>query len=259
MLILIAESKTMTLCDSIVDKEEYSGHRPVFEPLARNIMDSLSGKTPEEIASKVGISLKLAREMQKMIYEFPNQSLGSKALDAFTGVVFRALDMASLGNEAREKADRELKIVSSLYGWLNADDIVKQYRTEYSSPIAPLEMPLFKYYRHDVTLQLCEALEREKTSEILNLLPADAAKSIDWKIINRQASVYKADFLEQREDGILKTPNSGKLKKLRGLLLRQILMEGIDKAARLLDIESPFYYCDGASGDPHHLRLVTAE
>lgn len=256
MLILIAESKTMTACDRMISPEEFSKHRPVFDALADNIMSGLHDKTVEEVAQSVGISQSLARQMQTMIYEFPNKSVGDKAINAYTGVVFKALDFNSMSEEGRERCVKDVKIISSLYGWLNADDIVKAYRTEFKSEIAPSDWPLWKYYRQHVTIELGKYLREGIYSEILNLLPGDAAKCIDWKTIKRFAKVYKADFVEVSENGE-KTPNAGKLKKLRGELLRDILEEGITRIADIANLEGANYMYEGTPVYPDHLRFTT--
>ncbi len=256
MLILIAESKTMTACDRVVTREEFSEHRPLFDALANNIMAGLQDKSVEEIATVVGISQSLARQMKTMVYEFPNKALGEEAIKAYTGVVFKALDFDSLSASAKKNCHRDVKIISSLYGWLNAGDIIKAYRTEFKSEIAPLSAPLWKYYRQHVTIELGKQLRDAGQTEILNLLPGDAAKCIDWKTIKRFAKVYKADFVEISEAGE-KTPNAGKLKKLRGELLRDILESGITRIADIKDLEGNNYIFEGTPVYPDHLRFTT--
>lgn len=256
MLILIAESKTMTPCNQVISTEEFSLHRPLFDSLAGNIMSGLEGRTVEELAASIGISSSLARQMKTMIYEFPNKSLGEMAIKAYTGVVFKALNYCSLSVEAQTRCLRDVKIISSLYGWLNSDDIIKSYRTEFKSEIAPLSTPLWKYYRQHNTIALGKYLSTNGYTEILHLLPGDAAKSIDWKTIKRFAKVYKADFVEVSENGE-KTPNAGKLKKLRGELLRDILSSGITKVADLKNIEGENYIFEGTPIYHDHLRFTT--
>ncbi|MDE5869536.1 MAG: YaaA family protein [Muribaculaceae bacterium] len=256
MLILIAESKTMTACDKVVTPEEFSEHRPLFDPLAANIMSRLEDKSIAELSNIIGISISLARQMKTMIYEFPNKSLGEEAIRAYTGVVFKALDYNSLDENGKGNCIKKVKIISSLYGWLNADDIIKSYRTEFKSEIAPLSAPLWKYYRQHNTIALGKCLTANGYTEILNLLPGDAAKSIDWKTIKRFAKVYKADFVEVSEKGE-KTPNAGKLKKLRGELLRDILSAGIERISDLKDLEGDNYIFEGTPLYPDHLLFTT--
>lgn len=247
----------MTPCDRVVTPEEFSLHRPLFDALADNIISGLSDKTIDEISLSIGISHSLARKMKTMIYEFPNKSTGAEAIRAYTGVVFNALQYETLSDCARRKCLDDVRIISSLYGLLNPDDIIKSYRTDFTSPIAPLSQPLWKYYRMHNTIALGKYLQDTGTKEILDLLPGDAAKSIDWKTIKRFARVYKADFIEVTETGE-KTPNAGRLKKLRGELLRDILMNDINKVADLASLEGESYMFDGTADFSGHLRFTTA-
>ena len=132
MLILIAESKKMAACDSSVSGAEYNSHRPVFEKEASMIMDSLRDMNADTLLGKVKISLPMVRRLQQMIYEYPDKSHGDMAINAFTGVVFNAFRYATLSEEARMAACRRVKIISSLYGWLRPDDIIRQYRFDFT-------------------------------------------------------------------------------------------------------------------------------
>ena len=54
----------------------------------------------DELTAKVKISAAMASHLRDMIYEFPAKGMGTRAIEAFTGVVFKAFDYATLGKEA---------------------------------------------------------------------------------------------------------------------------------------------------------------
>ena len=54
-----------------------------------------------------------------------------------------------------------------------------------------------------------------------------------------------------------KTPNAGKLKKLRGELLRDILSADIERISDLKDLEGDNYIFEGTPLYPDHLRFTT--
>lgn len=180
MLILIAESKTMGRCDGKVPPAVYQAHKPVFEPVADEIMDSLRGASVEELSADVKISLALARRLREMVYDFPNKSVGGEAVREFTGVVFRALDYASLSDDARHRLCGSVRIVSSLYGLLRPDDIVKPYRFDFTTKLAPEGQTFAAYWRAAVTSRLIDELRATGETEVLDLLPADASRCVDW-------------------------------------------------------------------------------
>ena len=259
MLILIAESKTMLPGEKNVEKQQFAAHTPICETLADEIMESLKDLTVGELMEQTGLSASLAVKMQKMIYEFSFKATGNMAIEAYTGVVFKALDYTSLSDEAKGRCINKVRIISSLYGWLRPDDIVKTYRLDFTTrleegPSAARTMNTF--WRTEVSKCLVKALQSQDCNSILNLLPADAAKCIDWKTVKRFAKVWKVDFSEMREGGIMKTPNAGRLKTLRGYLLRQILEEDIKDPQGLLHTASPHYVCEGTPKYPDHLSFL---
>lgn len=258
-MILIAESKTMSSLQNEIGDDEFRMHRPLFDGIANSIMDSLSGVSPDQLSVEVGISAKLAVSLQRMIYEFPNKSLGLLAIRAFTGVVFRQLQLQGYDDMQNSFLLQNVRIISSLYGWLRPDDYINPYRFEFKSKVAPGGETLMKYWKRDVTIALVKDLQQRGDSEIIDLLPSDASKCIDWKLVKRFAEVYKVDFKTVVGPEQTKTPNSGRLKELRGRLLDLIIRKGISSAADMGALESPDFMPDPAGpAYPDHLSFITA-
>lgn len=258
-MILIAESKTMASVETEVSREEFAECRPLFDGIANAIMDSLRDRTPEQLAAEAGITLRLAASLRRMIYEFPNKSIGFRAIEAFTGVVFRQLRLAEYDGAQREFLRDNVRIVSSLYGWLRPDDIIKPYRFDFKSHVAPLGETLMKYWKKDVTIALAQELRAKGDTVIIDLLPSDAAKCVDWKLIKRFANVYKVDFKMYDGTDAMKTPNAGRLKELRGRLLDLIVRNGLSSLADIATLESPDFMSDPAGPRyPSYLPFITA-
>ncbi len=257
MLVLIAESKTIGRCDTPVAPDDYRAHRPAFEAEAAAIMASLSDASAQELAADVKISLPLARRLCEMIYDFPNKSVGGEAAGAFTGVVFRALDYATLPPEARGRLRDGVGIISSLYGLLRPDDIVKPYRFDFTTKLAPGGLAFANYWRPELTRRLVDKLRSTGEDEVLDLLPADASRCVDWKRVREVARVGKADFRELLPGGKTRTPNAGRLKTLRGLLLRQIVTDGIESLTALASVEGRGYVGVPSPGDSGTLLFHT--
>lgn len=249
MRILIAESKTMTHCDGLITPAVLAARRPCLDPVATTLMESWSQWSPSAIASALKVSPAIAADFMTMAYEFPNKTLGSKAIEAFTGVVFKALDYGSLSPDEKTRADRMVNIISSVYGWLRSDDIVKRYRLDYTARMAPSNETMARYWRPVVTPLLADSLRCTGDNEIVDLLPADAAKCIDWSKIKHLARVVKVDFKSVADGGRLKTPHSTLLKTLRGRLLREILHKNIGTIGQLFTLTSSTMWVDPES-DP---------
>ena len=240
-----------------VAHDVYASHRPIFADEADRIMESLRPLSVPQLAATLGIGPKSAASLHKMVYEFPDKSRGMKAALAFNGVVFKALDMPALPPEGIALAGSRLRIISSLYGWLAPGDIIKPYRMEFKAPVAPDATPLNRFWKRQVTVALVNMIKETGDNEILDLLPADASRCIDWKLVRAFASVYVANF-KQQVGMTLKTPNSTRLKELRGQLLRHILTCGIMSATNLRSIESEHFIYDSDSPYPGHLLFITA-
>lgn len=225
MIILIAEAKTMSPCNGAVAEEEYAAHTPVLEARAAELVAGLSEMTAGELAERAKLSMAMAQKLKRMLYDFPCKTSGCAAMEAFTGVVFKAFGCNTLTDKEWDETWRRVRIVSSLYGWLRPDDIVKPYRFDYTSPVGPSGESLAKYWCDSVTECLLDEIVSADGGGVLNLLPTDAMRFIDWKRVEGVTDVWRAEFREVGEGGVMRTPNSSYLKKLRGELLRHIISE----------------------------------
>lgn len=254
MISLIAESKTM-VPEVEVSAADYALHTPCGESAADQIMNNFAAMTAAEVAELTRLPLSLAAKMRGYAYEFPNKSMGQSAIRAFTGVVFKGLEFDTLSPQAADRCRSSVGIISSLYGWLLPEDIIKNYRLDFTSRL-PLdeghESTAYLYQKKAVTIALVKRLKETGENELLNLLPADAAKCVDWKLVKNFAKVWKVDFTDAATG---KTPAAGRLKTLRGYLLRQILEEGIVSAQGLQSMSSDHYVCTGTPTYPDHLHF----
>lgn len=255
MITLIAESKTMADREMPVSHETYETNRPVGETQADEIMARVATLSALDIAELIKISLPFAGKVSRMAYEFPNKSVGIKAMEAYTGVVFKAFDYLSLSQIEKERTENNVRIISSLYGWLRPDDFIKPYRFDFATPIAPDDISLAAYWRKDVTIQLVRYLQECGEASILNLLPSDAAKCIDWKLVKRFAKVWKIDFKTPKDGSGWCTPHAGKLKALRGELLRNIITSDISNPSELLTLTTQTMIPLGTPDYPDHIAF----
>lgn len=255
MITLIAESKTMQERELTVNPEFFNAHRPAGEAIADEIMHNLQAMSLTEIASVIKISGQSASKVIKMAYEFPNKTLGIRAIDAFTGVVFRALNYETLPESAKASLEKTTGIISSLYGFLNPTDIIKPYRFDFKARLSPSGQPAWEIMRKNATISLVKLIQKRGETVVLNLLPGDASKCIDWKLLKRFAKVYKIDFKELKDGGDFTTPNAGKLKTMRGLLLRTIALEGITNPADIISLETDALLPLGTPDYPDHIAF----
>lgn len=255
MLILIAESKTMLEREQPGSRESFETNKPAGEAPADETMARVADMDVDDIASAIRISPAMAAKVVRMAYEFPYKQTGLRAIDAFTGVVFKNFSYPSLSEDEKERTSRHVRIISSLYGWLRPNDIIKPYRFDFTTPLAPEDKTFAAFWKKDVTIQLVRYLQANGETSILNLLPADAAKCIDWKLVKRFAKVWKVDFKEQNGEAV-RTPHAGKLKALRGILLREIITRSIISPTPLLTLATDDFLPLGTPDYPDHIAFT---
>lgn len=241
MLTLLAESKTMTPQQRAISEDEFNRHKPVFEDLADDIMRYFESLSPQEISEMLSISGSLGVKSHNLAYDFPHKLTGEKALEAFTGEAFKGLDISTFSPIARERANQDLRLISSVYGILKPDDIIKPYRSEFNKPVTADHKTAIQLFKPKVTVELANYVKENKIADIIDLLPADADKCIDWKIIRSFAKVHKVVFQQVLPDGRLKTPLAKRLKELRGLMARAIMMDGISSFTELTRYSSDHF------------------
>lgn len=232
MIILIAESKTMVEHQTEFPEAYLSSHTPVDEAIADETMARVSEMSAGEIAGLTGFSSTMAARLRRMAYEFPNKRVGVKAVEAFTGVVFRNFEYAAFGHDTREDVNARLRIVSSLYGWLRPDDVIKPYRMDYTTKLGPDGEPMWKLLRGKVTARLVEELTARGRRYVLDLLPGDAMKCIDISRVGEGVKFLKVDFREV-DGSKVRSPHATKLKAMRGRLLQAVFIHGLDTPEKI--------------------------
>ena len=250
MLVLLAESKSMSSRQEEIAPKVFESHTPLLEEMADETMAYVASMPPLEIAERLGISAALATKSATMAYEFPNKSQGYPTLSAFTGDAFKGLQPSTLTSDALESAFSRLRIISSLYGILRPNDIIKQYRLEFNRPIAPNNLTPIKFLKPKITVEVVKYLKLNKIKDIINLLPADADACLDWKIIRAFTKVHKICFQTISPVGTLKTPQHRMLKELRGIMCREILENNLLSFTELCRFESRHFVFSPADSKP---------
>lgn len=257
MLILIAESKTMR-CDALpVAPADYRKHTPQFEAQADATAQRLRQLSRADLAATLRLGPKSAETAFRCYYDFPDKSTGLRAIEAFTGVVFRNFAYTSLTAAARSAADTRIAIISSIYGLLRPSDIVRPYRLDFNSPVMGGGLTPMKFWRGLTTDALLEKLSSTGSGTILNLLPKDAAASIDMKRLSASATIITPDFKIQKSDG-LATPQAGMLKAWRAQLLREVITGDISSPAALKEIETDSFVYAPEGSSPTNFLFIGA-
>lgn len=248
--ILLAESKTMSSFQNSVDDITLNANCPVFEEDADAIMSNIEKMTPSDIADVLGISHSLAVKARNLAYDFPHKKTGYKAIFGYTGEAFRGLDATTFLPEDLDRSQICLRFVSSVYGLLKPFDIIKPYRCEFNKPVCPGQISPIGFYRSKNTIEFVKYIKANGINDVIDLLPADADKCLDWKIIRAFAGVHKIRFQQMTAEGKLKTPIASLLKEMRGIMARTVIKGNISSFKDLTAISSDRFVFSPSDSKP---------
>lgn len=218
MKIIISPAKSVDF-DSTVPTDVHT--QPLFADASIQVNKKLKTLSRKKLGDLMKISPNLSdlnyRRNQdwQPVFSLKNSK---QAIYAFTGEVFRGIDVQSLPEEKLPVLQDRLRILSGLYGLLKPLDLIQPYRLEMGTPIKIGKASnLYSFWSSN----LAEALNDEmKTDDLLiNLASLEYFKAVPRKVL--KASVITPIFKELK-NGSYKTVMTY-AKKARGLMVRYIL------------------------------------
>jgi len=230
MTIILSPSKTLDF-ESMVGCDEFS--IPHFIEHSKQLIETVKKMNPHEIEKLMGISSKLAElNFERYLkWTIPFTKNNSKqAFFAFKGDVYEGLDVESLSIEDLKFAQKNVRILSGLYGSLKPLDLIQPYRLEMGVPLNNSKgKNLYEFWGSEITSHLNETFVNNNTT-LINLASVEYSKSIQFKNINAKiiTPVFK-DF----KDGSYKII-SFYAKKARGLMTRFIIQNKISNPVDIL-------------------------
>ncbi len=100
---------------------------PVLAPLREELLDALAAASAQPgAAERLGLSPGLAAEVARNVTL--RTTPGRRAIEVYTGVLYAALDHASLGTGALRRANRSVRVQSALWGPVAPTDLITPYR-----------------------------------------------------------------------------------------------------------------------------------
>ena len=132
-----------------------------------------------------------------------------KAIDRFSGVMFKAIDYDSLEN--KDNFDESVVFVDALFGLLKAQDSIFDYKLMMGTKLKSIKTD--KFWKQILRL---ENFEFFKNKIIFNLLPNTHRASVDLENIK----VFNINFFDKTKEELKNTGH--KSKKLKGEFVRFI-------------------------------------
>ena len=239
MLILVSPAKTLDY-ESELDVKDFS-----VAPLLSDselLIKELQQKNPDDLSSLMGLSEKLSllnfdRNMNWRRPTKPSDS-ARQAIFAFKGDVYQGLDASSLSKSEIKYANKNLCILSGLYGLLKPLDLMYPYRLEMGTKMKNKRgNNLYEFWGSKVTELVNDLAMDNRSKAIVNLASVEyfsvlKTDQINLPIINPVFKDYK--------NGQYKIV-SFFAKKARGLMSRFIIQNKINKSEDLMDFNLDGY------------------
>ncbi|MDR1876006.1 MAG: peroxide stress protein YaaA [Flavobacteriaceae bacterium] len=201
MKILLSPAKMM----SLDTRSEWSKRtRPQYLELSKKLQSVLKEYSPLELENLLDISPKLSKENWERNREWkskPDKKESVQAIFAFKGEVYRGLDAESLSHKALDYLQKNLLIISGLYGLLRPSDEIMPYRLEMGKKLkTSTSKDLYDFWGNTLTGDFNSSLK--KGEPILNLASKEYFKVLQPKEF--QVPVVEVDFKDYK-DGKLKS------------------------------------------------------
>lgn len=232
MLILLSPAKTLDM-------------EPVAQPeatLPRLLEDSqelvgvLRQKSRADIQQLMKVSEKLADlnhgRFQQFSLPFTEENAAPAGL-AFRGDVYQDLEAHTFTPEEFAFANRQIRILSGLYGVLRPADLMQAYRLEMGTRLENARgKNLYEFWGDKITALLNEDLATQGDDLVLNLASQEYFKSVNTAAL--QARLLTVHFKDEK-DGKFRVV-AFNAKRARGRMAQLITREGITTAPPLQEL-----------------------
>ena len=242
MLAIISPSKTQDF--SQCDINSFTQTRQLDH--TQELVKILKNKTQRQISKLMSLSEKLSKlnfdrfQAFKTPFSLDN---AKQALLAFKGDVYNGINASSLSSQDLEFAQKNVRMLSGLYGVLRPLDLIQPYRLEMGTKLGNAQgKNLYDYWGSNIS----EVLNEDEEKLIVNLASNEYFKAIDKNIL--KAQILDIVFKEKKNDtykviGIY-------AKRARGLMINYIIRNRLTDAEVLKDFSDEGYqYNQELSGD----------
>ena len=226
MLVLLSPAKKLDFATSAVDVEST---QPRFLNKSAKLIEILKSKSKIEVAELMKLSDALAElnvERYSSCKKRHSWTNAHPSLLCFKGAVYAALDAGTLNKTQLKFANKQVRILSGLYGVLRPFDLIQPYRLEMGTKLDnACGSNLYKFWGSD----LSDALNAEGEGVIVNLASNEYFKAVVAN--NLQAQLITPQFKEKK-NGDYKMIGVF-AKTARGLMTRYIIENKITNVAQL--------------------------
>lgn len=226
---------------------------PFFKDEREKILEILLNFSNDDLKQLMGISDSLAISNYEKLVElkyFPKRVKQKQAILAYSGDVYKCLNPSDFITEDFEYAQKNLRILSALYGILRPLDLIGPYRLEMKIKIKSDGFEsIYKFWTDKIT----EEINKDNKSGILINLSSEEY----FKVINREklnSKVIQPIFYDIIDGNRRIIPFHAK--KSRGFMAREIIKNKLEDPEELKKLNiNGFKYSEEDSNDEIYVYL----
>ena len=241
MKILLSPAKSIDTQRQIPVPEVTTAH---FLDQSEYLVNKLRKLSAGQIAKLMHISKDLGELNHQRYQQWVRPEHASDdcvpAVTAFTGEVYRGLDVTSFSPDDFRFAQETIRILSGLYGILRPLDLMFPYRLEMGTSwkVTPTATNLYKYWGG----KLSELLNHEMTEGevIINLASSEYFKALDQKVLKPRMITPVFKEFKNGEYKVLMTY----AKNARGVMARYCIKNRLEDPEQLKGFNEDRYSFD---------------
>lgn len=248
MIAILAPAKTM---DTTSGNKTRLFSVPEFLNEADQLVSHLKKYSPPQLASLMKISLSLAELNNKRFLQWSvpfSPATARHAVMAYRGDVYEGLDADSFTENDLRFAQRQLRILSGLYGLLRPLDLVQAYRLEMALKFSfDGKTDLYDFWGDKLASSLTTELSTHRDNTLINLASNEYFKAIDNQALRVSVitPVFK-DFHNGKYPII-----SVYAKKARGAMASFIVRNRLEDPDQLKTFDRDGYYYNDRMSNNH--------
>lgn len=244
MKIIISPAKKMR-------REEYVAplHRPMFLKEAGELLSFLRSLSDSEKAKVWKVKGALLSSSLSSLSMLSLEDIGSPAIFSYDGIQYTYMSPSSFTDSMLEYAEKNLRIISGLYGLLRPLDGVGTYRLEMESPISiPGYGDLYSYWGGKIASSLME-----DDRLLVNLASAEYSKAV-LPYLPSTVNVVTPVFLDWEKERYVSKGVYAKME--RGEMVRFLAETGAETVEEIMKFSSRGYEFSRFLSDSNTLCFV---
>lgn len=180
MITVISPAKTLDFeTRAVTDKTSSPEHLK----RSKELVEIMREKSPKELSKLMGISPKLAELNVERFQNWKppfNTNNAKQAILAFKGDVYMGLDAESFSQRDFNFAQKNLRILSGLYGLLRPLDLIQPYRLEMGTKLSNKRgKDLYQFWNDELSRALADELAGHRNKTLINLASNEYFKALD--------------------------------------------------------------------------------